>query len=90
MARAPGALLLHPVNLIAMLVLGLNDHWLKAAWPGLVTGKLSDVAGLVVLPLVVVGSVGSVGSVGVGSAGSSCSAAYAAGMPAATRAAMAP
>jgi hypothetical protein len=29
-----------------------NDHWLKAAWPGPVTGKLSDVAGLVLAPLV--------------------------------------
>ncbi|MGI5268280.1 hypothetical protein ACQEUU_03935 [Nonomuraea sp. CA-218870] len=33
-----------------MIVLLLNDHVLKQAWPGLVTGKLSDVAGLVVAP----------------------------------------
>ena len=37
-----------------MVLLLLNDHVLKAAWPGLLTGKLSDVAGLVVFPLVVV------------------------------------
>jgi hypothetical protein len=43
--------LLHPVALVAMIVLGVNDHWGKAAWPGLVTGKLSDVAGLVFFPL---------------------------------------
>jgi hypothetical protein len=29
----------------------LNDHVLKEAWPGWVTGKLSDVTGLVVAPL---------------------------------------
>ncbi|MGN9837652.1 hypothetical protein ACTMTI_05980 [Nonomuraea sp. H19] len=28
----------------------MNDHLLKQAWPGLLTGKLSDVAGLVVAP----------------------------------------
>ncbi|MEV4101379.1 hypothetical protein AB0J42_14070 [Nonomuraea sp. NPDC049649] len=33
-----------------MIVLLLNDHVLKQAWPGFVTGKLSDVAGLVVAP----------------------------------------
>lgn len=30
----------------------VNDQLLKAVWPGVVTGKLSDVAGLVVAPLV--------------------------------------
>lgn len=47
--RADG--LLHPVALGAMFVLAVNDHWGKDAWPGLVTGKLSDVAGLVFFPL---------------------------------------
>ncbi|MEU7474538.1 hypothetical protein AB0A63_01055 [Lentzea sp. NPDC042327] len=42
----------HPVSLGAAAVLLLNDHVLKRAWPGLVTGKLSDVAGLVVAPAV--------------------------------------
>ncbi|MFI9558938.1 hypothetical protein [Nonomuraea endophytica] len=47
------AWLCHPATLAAALVLLINDHVLKAAWPGLVTGKLSDVAGLVVAaPLV--------------------------------------
>jgi hypothetical protein len=32
-------------------LLALNDHLLKRAWPGLVTGKLSDLAGCFVLPL---------------------------------------
>jgi hypothetical protein len=44
--------LLHPVPLVAMAVLALNDHWGKTAWPGWVTGKLSDVAGLAFFPLV--------------------------------------
>ena len=46
--------LLHPLSLLALVLLLLNDHVLKAAWPSLLTGKLSDVAGLVVFPLVVV------------------------------------
>ncbi len=29
----------------------INDHVLKRAWPGFVTGKLSDVAGLCFFPL---------------------------------------
>ncbi|MEU6723508.1 hypothetical protein ABZ917_07340 [Nonomuraea wenchangensis] len=33
-----------------MIVLLVNDHLLKQAWPGFVTGKLSDVAGLLVAP----------------------------------------
>ena len=43
--------LLHPVALAALVLLVVNDHVLKAAWPGFVTGKLSDVAGLIVAPL---------------------------------------
>jgi hypothetical protein len=45
-------LLLHPLMLLALAVWIGNDHLAKAAWPGAVTGKLSDVAGLVVFPLV--------------------------------------
>ncbi|GAA4934615.1 hypothetical protein GCM10023334_042930 [Nonomuraea thailandensis] len=40
----------HPVTVAGVLVLLVNDHLLKQAHPGLVTGKLSDVAGLVVAP----------------------------------------
>jgi len=50
-ALSPGDGLLHPVALGAVALLILNDHVLKSAWPGAVTGKLSDVAGLVVAPL---------------------------------------
>jgi hypothetical protein len=50
MTRAGGGLL-HPGALVAILVLVLNDHVLKQAFPGVVTGKLSDVAGLVFFPL---------------------------------------
>lgn len=49
MSRGEG--LLHPVPLLAIAVLVLNDHWGKHAWPGLITGKLSDVAGMVFFPL---------------------------------------
>lgn len=47
--RADG--LTHPVTLVAMLILAINDHWGKVAWPGLITGKLSDFAGLAFFPL---------------------------------------
>ncbi|MFD6612517.1 hypothetical protein ACFWD1_26955 [Micromonospora chalcea] len=49
-ARIALAWLGHPVTVLALVVLVLNDHVLKAARPGLVTGKLSDVAGLVLAP----------------------------------------
>jgi hypothetical protein len=47
----PGDGLLHPVALAALAVMVVNDHWLKAHSPGFVTGKLSDVAGLLFFPL---------------------------------------
>ena len=43
--------LLHPAFLAALAALAVNDHVLKAAAPSALTGKLSDVAGLVVLPV---------------------------------------
>ena len=51
MTRAQDAIL-HPVVLAALALWILNDHWAKHAYPGLVTGKLSDVAGLIVFPLI--------------------------------------
>ncbi|GAB1819999.1 hypothetical protein [Herbidospora sp. RD11066] len=39
-----------PLTVLALVVLVVNDHLLKATFPGFVTGKLSDVAGLVLLP----------------------------------------
>ncbi|MEU7751102.1 hypothetical protein [Micromonospora sp. NPDC049171] len=42
--------LCHPSTLLALVLLLVNDHVLKAAFPGLLTGKLSDVAGLVLAP----------------------------------------
>jgi hypothetical protein len=44
------AWLAHPVTLLSLTVLLLNDHVLKDRYPGFVTGKLSDVAGLILLP----------------------------------------
>ena len=38
----------------AFALLALNDHVFKARWPGVVTGKLSDVAGMVCFPLLLV------------------------------------
>ena len=53
--HAPGAALLHPVTLTALCLLALNDHVLKRVCPGLLTGKLSDLAGVVLLPVFVHG-----------------------------------
>lgn len=50
-----GDAILHPVTLAAVGLLLVNDHVLKAAYPGVVTGKLSDIAGLAFFPLLLVG-----------------------------------
>lgn len=44
---------LHPIPLLAAAVLGVNDHVLKGSGllPGWLTGKLSDLAGLLFFPL---------------------------------------
>jgi hypothetical protein len=47
----PGSGLVHPLALLGIGVLLLNDHVLKAAMPGVITGKLSDFAGLLFFPL---------------------------------------
>lgn len=52
--RAPGDLLVRPLAVVALMTLILNDQVLKRRWPGLLTGKLSDIAGLVFLPLLVI------------------------------------
>jgi hypothetical protein len=41
----------HPIAVTALVVLVFNDHWLKQHHPSWLSGKLSDVAGLVLLPL---------------------------------------
>jgi hypothetical protein len=52
---------LHPVTLAASAVLVANDWLLKPRWgPNLVTGKLSDLAGLVLAPLVLTAAIGLV------------------------------
>jgi hypothetical protein len=42
---------LHPLSLVAVALLVANDHFLKQAYPGWITGKLSDFAGLAFFPL---------------------------------------
>jgi GNAT superfamily N-acetyltransferase len=51
---AAGDGLLHPLPLVAIALLLLNDQVLKRAAPGFVTGKLSDVAGLLFFPVFLV------------------------------------
>ena len=50
--RHPATLLCHPVVVMAVVVCAVNDHLFKGSgWlPGVVTGKLSDVAGLFFFP----------------------------------------
>lgn len=43
--------LLHPVTVACFVLLLLNDHWLKQSHPGWLSGKLSDVAFMVLSPL---------------------------------------
>jgi hypothetical protein len=50
--RDAAAYLLHPVVLAALVLWLANDHVGKAAYPGWLSGKASDIASLVVFPLV--------------------------------------
>lgn len=50
----PGDFLLVPLALGSVALLILNDWVVKARWPGVVSGKLSDVAGMVFFPLLLV------------------------------------
>ena len=54
-SAAPGAAMLHPLALASIALLIVNDHVLKSLWPGTITGKLSDFAGLVFFPLLLHG-----------------------------------
>ncbi len=53
--------LLHPCTLLAIALLIVNDHILKSAAPGVVTGKLSDFAGLAFFPLLLAAAAELVG-----------------------------
>lgn len=51
--RYASLLMLHPVALLGLTLLVFNDHVLKRSHPGVLTGKLSDIAGLIVFPLMI-------------------------------------
>ena len=53
-----GEELLAPPILLAILVTAVNDHLLKAAFPGFVTGKISDFSGLFFFPFLVTSILG--------------------------------
>lgn len=42
---------IHPIPLGAVVILAFNDHYLKFAYPSFVTGKLSDLVGVFVFPI---------------------------------------
>ena len=50
----PGSLLVHPCMVGCLLLLIVNDHFLKARFHNAVTGKLSDLAGLAFVPVLLV------------------------------------
>jgi hypothetical protein len=41
----------HPIPLLAVAIMALNDHYLKMAYPGMITGKLSDFMGVFYFPI---------------------------------------
>ncbi|NVB79577.1 MAG: hypothetical protein HOV81_14365 [Kofleriaceae bacterium] len=51
---------MHPVTLVAVVLLVVNDWILKSRFHGAVTGKLSDIAGLAFAPVVLTASIGLV------------------------------
>ncbi len=51
---------MHPVTLLLVALLVVNDWVLKPRWPGAVTGKLSDIAGLGFAPVVLTAGIGLV------------------------------
>ncbi len=53
-----GEELLAPPVLLAILVTAVNDHILKAAFPGFLTGKISDFSGLFFFPFLITALVG--------------------------------
>jgi hypothetical protein len=57
---APARALLTPTWIAALAVLVANDHWLKGSGlaPGLLTGKLSDFAGMLVAPVLLASLLG--------------------------------
>jgi hypothetical protein len=55
------AALSHPVSLAAIALLLLNDHVLKQLFPSILTGKLSDFAGLFFFPFLAAAVVGLAG-----------------------------
>jgi hypothetical protein len=47
----PGDMILHPLWIISLFLLIFNDHYLKgSSFTGLVSGKISDFAGLIIFP----------------------------------------
>jgi hypothetical protein len=57
LVRAPGGLALHPTTLLALALLVVNDHWAKEHFANALTGKLSDLAGLALVPAVLVATI---------------------------------
>jgi hypothetical protein len=48
--------LAHPVSVIALLLVAINDLWLQPYWPSWWTGKLGDAAWMVFAPFLVAGA----------------------------------
>ncbi|NUN12184.1 MAG: hypothetical protein HUU55_00955 [Myxococcales bacterium] len=48
----PFRVLLHPLWVVSLCLLVVNDHWFKQVYPGWLSGKISDFVGLIVAPWV--------------------------------------
>jgi hypothetical protein len=57
LTERPGRALLHPIAIGALVLWIVNDHYLKRAHGGVVSGKLSDVACLIVVPLLAIAAI---------------------------------
>ncbi len=77
--RSIGSVLLHPLWIGSLVVLVVNDHYLKRSGllPGAVTGKLSDVAGMFVAPALVAWMLRAKSKLGIGLAHAAVGAGYA-------------
>ena len=51
---SPGDLIIHPIAPFSLFVLTLNDRFRKEHYGNVITGTLSDIAGLVFFPLLLI------------------------------------
>lgn len=58
MLDTPGGELLTWLPLVGLALMAINDHWLRPRWPGLITGKLSDLGVVLFFPFLLTATIG--------------------------------